>query len=344
MEKLIIQSENTLPPYRLVNSVVVLARIAARYGVHRETLLEGSDIDPADLDDPQRIIRIEQERIVADRLIQLTDVPWVGLEVGREYHFSANGKLGMAVMCCETVLEALKLIMAYIHLTGAYHQYIISIKGETGYARFRELTDLKDVRRFTCEAEIASVNSMIRIGYNNAAVFREIHFAYPQPVYADKYDEIFNCSVFFNAPENLIVFDAGHLYRPMLMANPLVRSAMEKECARLSARLREQDTLSARIYQELWACREDGFPTLDEMARRIYMSTRTIRRRLTGENTSYKAIQTEIRKSMASNLLLTTDLPMETIATRLGFSEPSSFYRAFKTWTGCTPNTYRASR
>ncbi|MBU0994560.1 MAG: AraC family transcriptional regulator [Proteobacteria bacterium] len=335
-----IHSSSRLPPFRLINAVAVFARIATRYGICSERLLAGSGISLADLDDPQKLIATTQEMAIARNAIRLIPVPWIGLELGKEYHFSANGKLGMAMMCCETMMEALKLALTYIHLTASYHQYFLKIKGNTGVAKFKEIIDLGDIRQYICESEVASLYSMAHLFYEDASVFKELHFAYEKPSYADRYADTFGCPIKFDAPVHLIVFDVDHLSKPLKLANPLVKNSLIKECDQLVSRLKEHETITARISQEL-SLHQDKFPTLDQLARRINMSPRTIRRRLMDESTSYKNILTDMRKTKAIELLLTTGLPMEKVALHLGFSEVSSFYRAFKNWTGTTPKSYR---
>ncbi|MBU1169513.1 MAG: AraC family transcriptional regulator [Proteobacteria bacterium] len=336
-----IRSSTTLPPSRLINSVVVMARIAARYGIGMTTFLEGSGILPEDLEDPGKLITIMQEKTLSRRLMALSKVPWIGLEVGQDYHFSANGKLGMAMMCCDTLLDALKLVLAYIPLTGSYHQYNLRIEGKTGYARFSELMDLEELQRFCCEGVLASIHTMVRLSNIESRVFNELYFAYPRPSYAEKYEELFQCPIIFNAPSHMIIFDASHLSKPMTLANPLMKRTFEKDCHQQLPLLQEHVSVTARIRQEL-ATHLEGFPTFTQMASRINLSPRTLRRRLLDERTSYKTILSDIRRSKAMELLRTTSLSMENVSNRLGFCEVSSFYRAFKGWTGSTPNSYRA--
>lgn len=98
--------------------------------------------------------------------------------------------------------------------------------------------------------------------------------------------------------------------------------------------------LADRIRHEL-SFGPDGYPTLEQLARRINLSPRTIRRRLTMENTSYKNIVSDMRRSQAMHLIRSTQLPMEKIAVKLGNSDLANFYHAFKGWTGGTPASFR---
>ena len=335
------RSRKTLPPFRLINAVLVLSRVAARHGIGWEPLFAGSGLVPDDLCDPLKRITISQELTVTRNLGRLLpQVPWIGLDVGREYHFSANGKLGLAMMCCETLMDALKLAMTYSHLTNTYHQYTLRVKNGTGYGDFKECIDLGDLRRPICEAEVTSLHAMAMLGHEGSTVFRELHFAYPRPPYGDKYEELFKCRICFDAPSHTIIFDAKDLDKPLRMANPLVKDAMEKECRRLFPLLQHHESMAERVHQELLT-HMDGFPDLEQMARRISLSPRTLRRRLLEERTSYKNILADVRKKRAVELLKTTRLPVDAVASSLGFSEVSSFYRAFKSWTGLTPSSFR---
>jgi AraC-like DNA-binding protein len=99
-------------------------------------------------------------------------------------------------------------------------------------------------------------------------------------------------------------------------------------------------TLTDKIRHELLFTDGD-FPTLNQLAHRINMPERTIRRRLTTEGASYKDILSDIRRQKAFDLIAAGDLSMENISARLGYSDVSSFYHAFKTWTGGTPANFR---
>ncbi len=82
-------------------------------------------------------------------------------------------------------------------------------------------------------------------------------------------------------------------------------------------------------------------PTAEQVASQLNMSVTTLRRHLQGENTSYQRLKNEARMEAAFHLLSCLDLSNNDIAERLGFDEPSAFFRSFKKWTGQTPGEYR---
>ncbi len=339
-EKFHIKSKGALSVLRPINNVAVFVRAAAEYGINPKDILAGSGIKMSELEDPHRIITTAQEIMIGRKLAQLAPSPISGLDLGPHHHLISKGKLGMAAMCCETALEALKLMLNYIDLASSYFQYDLTINGKKGCIRMKELVRLDDFRLYLFETEIVSVHTICAMILDDVRVFNEMRIAYPAPVYGARYKEIFHCPVFFDAPEHLILFDATLLDRPLKHANPLTKKILEKECQQLCERLNENTTLTDKIRHELLFADGD-FPTLDQLAQRINMPERTIRRKLTMDGTSYKDILSEIRKQKAMDLIAAGDLSMEKIAEKLGYSDTVSFYHAFKTWTGTTPANYR---
>jgi len=84
-----------------------------------------------------------------------------------------------------------------------------------------------------------------------------------------------------------------------------------------------------------------GMPSFTAVAESLHMSESSLRRRLQKENTSYQALEDEIRCEVAIDKLLTENAKVADLAEFLGFTEPSSFFRSFKSWTGQTPKSYR---
>jgi AraC-like DNA-binding protein len=318
----------------------VFVRAAGEYGIAPKEILAGSGIKMSELDDPLRIITTEQEIIVGRKLAQLAPAPLSGLDLGQHHHLISKGKLGMAAMCCETAFDALKLMLNYIDLASSYFQYDLTVENKKGYVRLKELVSMYDFRLYVFETELVSLYTICGMIMDDVHIFREIHLAYPAPDYAARYEKIFHCPVFFDAPEHLLMFDATMLNKPLKHANPLTRKVLEQECRQLCERLNENATVKDKIRHELLFT-EEGFPTLDQLSHRINMPERTIRRKLTAEGTSYKDILSDIRKQKALELIATGDCSMGKIASQLGYSDVTSFYHAFKTWTGKTPANYR---
>lgn len=88
---------------------------------------------------------------------------------------------------------------------------------------------------------------------------------------------------------------------------------------------------------------ETGHPTLEEVARRLHVSPRTLQRRLSDHGFTHSELVDEVRLSYAMRWIRNTPMPIAVIAERLGYADPGSFSRAFGRWTGVAPRTFRAN-
>lgn len=104
---------------------------------------------------------------------------------------------------------------------------------------------------------------------------------------------------------------------------------------------RTQTSIKDRVRTLLNKDVSNAMPSAEEVARHCNMSVTTLRRHLQAENSSYQALKDECRREAAFHFLSCFDLSNTLVAEKLGFDEPSTFFRAFKKWTGQTPGEYR---
>lgn len=180
---------------------------------------------------------------------------------------------------------------------------------------FRSITD----GRFECS----------RIEFEHERNERQAHVA-----------EVLGCDVVFGAEENRMYFPARFLSHPSPHAEPELLALHERLASEQVARLEKKDIVGQveRIIAELL---DSGEVTLDSVAERLDIKPRTLRTRLTEAETSFNQVLADFRYRLARQLLATTDESIDEIVYLTGFSEPSTFYRAFKRWSGMTPIEYR---
>ena len=95
------------------------------------------------------------------------------------------------------------------------------------------------------------------------------------------------------------------------------------------------------ICQLLLALLGSGYPTIDKVARLLHSSPRSLQRRLRKEGVAYAELVSRCRRNEAQRLLVKSEASVQEIAARLGYADPSSFSRAFMSWTGSSPRNYR---
>ncbi|MBN8885211.1 MAG: AraC family transcriptional regulator [Rudaea sp.] len=138
-----------------------------------------------------------------------------------------------------------------------------------------------------------------------------------------------------------VVFAREDAMRPFLTSNESMWSTFEPELRRRLADLEGPATTAQRVRAALLEGLPSGLVTMEAVARKLVLSKRTLQRRIDAEGTSYQEILKQTREALARHYLEKTALPAAEISFLLGFDEPNSFYRAFRTWTGTTPDSVR---
>jgi AraC-like DNA-binding protein len=170
----------------------------------------------------------------------------------------------------------------------------------------------------------------------------EVHFAHRGEAPAAEYERFFGCSVRLSAAHNQLLFARGVLEFENSHADPRLAEVLELHVQHTLAQLPHEDPFLVRARTLLASILTHNQASLERLAEELHTSTRTLRRRLELLGTSYKALLDSVRKDLALYYVRHTDETYERIAQRLGFSEPSTFYRAFRRWYESTPALYRA--
>ncbi len=167
-----------------------------------------------------------------------------------------------------------------------------------------------------------------------------ITFAHKSDFPLEEYKKIFRCPVELEAEENRVYFKKEVLNYPSSHAEPELLKLHEKYASAHIAKLEKQD-LVLQVNRVIAELLESGEANLDTVAERLQMKPRNLRSRLSEANTNFNQVMADYRCYLAKRLLARTEESIDEIVYLTGFSEPSTFYRAFKRWVGMTPIEYR---
>ncbi len=177
---------------------------------------------------------------------------------------------------------------------------------------------------------------------------RSVRLCCDRRVSQEEYDTIFGCPVYFGSEESEIWIDPQTLAMASPHYEPDLLHLHEQYAVSRLDRLARQDLIDG-IYNHLCRQFENDSPvnhvncTLDSVAKELGVPLRRLRARLAAENLCFREIFKRARYAFARQKLRQEKEPLEEIAHLTGFSEPSTFYRAFKEWSGLTPSEYRES-
>jgi len=168
----------------------------------------------------------------------------------------------------------------------------------------------------------------------------KIVFNHPPNTDLAEYRRIFQCEVEFNAPSFQLYFSPEILDYRSLNAEPELLNLHVKAADQHLARLQQQDFVRL-VRTQIAALLESAEVTLERVAEQLEITPRNLRHQLNTADTSFQRLLNDHRRSLAKRLLSRTDEEISEIVYLTGFSEPSTFYRAFKRWEGTTPIEYR---
>lgn len=333
----------TWPARRSAISVQLLTQFGLDQGLALDACLAGTGLDLAVLADPGAEIDAAQELLLIGNLVSaLGHIPGIGVKAGLRYQINTYGIWGFAMLSSATFRAAAHLGLRYLDLTYAFHGMRLEERDDEAHFILDPRNVPEALRGFILERDLAGVLSIQRDLTSIPVPLNAVHLMLPEPGDASLYTELLGIRPHFNATENRLVFDRRLLDRALPGANPQVMQRCEQQCQALLDKRRVRAGLSGRLRDRLLA-HPGRLPDMEQLASELHMTTRTLRRRLLEENSSFRQLLEEVRQALAEELLATGGLTLEEIAERLGYGEVSNFIHAFKRWKGVTPRQYRSA-
>jgi AraC-like DNA-binding protein len=171
---------------------------------------------------------------------------------------------------------------------------------------------------------------------------QETHFTFSSPEHRDELQIMFPSQLHFNRSANRLIFDAQYLDKPLVRSDQELETYVQNAPADVMTIPGSDSTLEAKIERIIGQRHPDRliFAPIHQLAEELGISSQTLHRRLKESATSYQKIKDNLRREVAIQKLVNERLSVEQVADIVGFTEPRSFTRAFKHWTGLTPREY----
>ncbi|RMJ02577.1 HTH-type transcriptional regulator VirS [Marinobacter litoralis] len=317
--------------------------MAEEKGVRRTDLLAASGIRNAQLSHPENLVTGDQFAELCRQALSRTGDPGLGLEFGLRLKFTTHGAMSQAAVSCDTLGQAIQVLMKYLHIRFAFLSMELSIEDDEAVVDLDILHDMPELYRFNLEVFLAAL-----LDVSNLLVGPRLfegsscRVKYSRPEGVALYTTLFGEDIFFNSGVNQLRFHKSCLELPMLLANPVARRVAEAECEEQSRKLRASSSVAQQVLQLLESIRDGRLMGLEEVAAKLRVSSRTLRRQLATEGARFQDLQDKVRHHRALDLMRDNgQMSIDEIAERLGYSDPSNFSRAFKKWEGVSPSAWR---
>lgn len=269
-----------------------------------------------------------------------TQLPHIGIELGKLAEPGHAGALGYLVQASASVAEALQAFQKYQAIL--YEGAASSATLDGDQIRIEWPLDYGYSTRESDDTLTAGLVSFLRHATGQYDLGPSaVGFVYDKPVDTQPYRDCFGCDVKFGLNCTFMTFPVAYTQYPMLKADPMLNGILKEKVEHQLAQRPQTEVFLRCFYQHLLLAMQAGEPTVETVARRMLMSPRTLFRRLEERDLHFKDALLETRRQLAEQYLLEKRFSHSDIAERLGYSEQSAFSRAFKSWTGQTPSQFQ---
>ncbi|MFD2229061.1 AraC family transcriptional regulator [Alkalimarinus sediminis] len=325
-------------------------RYAEDTGLSIPTTLHAAGLSPALISKENERITGEQFQKLIRSLIDQSNDPLLGLKSGNYVQPGSYSVLGYISMSCSTLKEAIDRVIPYEKLVGDMGVTTIGTErnDENNEERFLitwncAYTD-PIVRQHMIDNVLASWCNYSRWLANIEEGPLEVRLEHEKPAanLIEAYEKLFRCKVIFDQPLSCLVINQQYMDTPLRQPNQSLRKTLEEHASsQISILSDDSERLYTRVKNAIRSQLKQGVSRKDMVAELMGMNARTLQRKLQQASASYQQILDEVRQELAEDYLKNSQLPLQEIAVRLGFTEARSFHRSFKTWTGKTPGEYR---
>jgi AraC-like DNA-binding protein len=316
-----------------------LWELVRSFGQDPRPVFEAASVDPDIRFDANARLSRPQMNALHQAAFEATGDVALGLRVVTAYHPSHMGALGYAWIASRTPRDAWTKMQRYSKVESDTFRLTLSERDPEFHATYfwdGEWTPI-DSQIYTVMALLVHLHR--RVAGPEANPLR-VEFSTEAPADLSAFEEHFQCELCFRRPQELLVLPTDVLDCPSPRAHPELELATEEMVARYLANRDKTDILS-QVRAALFECLPEGNVSAGRIAAQLHMTDRTLRRRLDEQGVSFRELLSGVRRDLARRYLADDNLSLTEISYLLGFSEPSSFTRAFRGWTGQSPSDAR---
>jgi AraC-like DNA-binding protein len=328
--------------YPVVKLATIVDALAAE-GVSPADALNGVHLSKSALASPATRVSLNQVIECYRNAARLARDPRFAYHAGLRFHVSTYGMFGFAILSSMNFRQTMNFAVKYHQLATPLAELSFKETDDRGVWNIDPIPHPRvdaAFYKFLVELQFGIHVSLHRDVMGSSFVPRELHVTYSPPDDPQTYAKVFGCEVLFDRPENAFVFDAAWLGGAPTLGNEITYSTIIKLCDELMEDLDLRIGLVGKVREILLVnlMRPTSF---DAVAKHLHMTTRTLRRKLGEENTSFRKLVDELRMQVAIKYLRDTDLTIEETAYSLGFSDAANFRHAFRRWTNRAPLEFR---
>lgn len=308
----------------------------------REALLRGIGLDPDAPADPRHMITAADYYQLCEQAAHASALGVsLPLAVGDSMVCDDYGAFGLAWKSAVDLRGSYMRAVRYGEVLTSVSAHEVRTEGNKTFMILHRDGERRLGLRLSNEQTIVAIAKISREVSTRNFVPEAVFFKHPAPDRRDEHERYFGCPVHFEADRDALLVSEETLATPNRLGDAAICAFFDAHLETELAERSDRHGLNKRISIQISQSLSEGAPTVAEIARRMGMSSRTLQRRLSEQDLSFKQLVDASRRELAQRLLQQSQYSLSEIAFLTGFSEQSAFNRAFKRWAGQTPRSFR---
>jgi AraC-like DNA-binding protein len=322
-----------------VGGATALIPVLRERGVDPEPLLREAGLTTRAFDHPDNVVPFAALCRALRLAVERTGADDVGLRAGMRADLTSLGVLGYFIANSDTVGRGLQALRELLHVHDQGAAPFLFEDGAIAMLGYEVLDPgIAGAEQMSFGALAIGAN-ILRTLCGPSFKLRAVTFSYRSPADTSLFREFFDAPVRFNAERSALAFDAHWLHRPIKGADAYIRELLDAKLKDAVAVRRE--AFEERVQRVVRTLLASGRCGEDDAAKAFGMSRRSLARRLNNSGSSFRSVVDAARFDAARVILGSTQIAIVEVAARLGYSDSSTFARAFRRWSGTSPALWR---
>ncbi|HEX2530260.1 MAG TPA: AraC family transcriptional regulator [Burkholderiaceae bacterium] len=318
-----------------------IAEIIHTEHLDARTLFADAGLDIDELKHPEARFEPEKISVLWELAAKRSGNPAVGLNIPPAATPASFDAVAYVMMSCPNLRAALERLVRYLRIVSDAADITLHNNADSYSINVELYGGGRPVPRQRVEFVLATVLNFCRWLSGRDLRPLAADFANAEPADRVPYQQAFHCPLWFNASQHRLLFSHEDVMQPLPTSNPMLAKLHDRYAGEHLNRL-ESARISLKARELIIRRLPDGDPLRADIAKSLYLSERTLQRRLQEEGTSFNQLVDDIRHELARDHLGQHNVTLSQIAYLLGFADQSTFFRACKRWFGMSPGEYRA--
>jgi AraC-like DNA-binding protein len=308
-------------------------------GIRLSAVLQYAGLPSGLFDQPRVLVTTEELFALWEGIGRASPDPAVGLQLGTEVKPERFDTVILAALASGSFGEAMRQMARYKQLSCP-EEIVLEAGGDEWSIQFRWLLANNDEPTILTDLCFAWVLNIARCGTGTRVSPLRVELVRPR-AYTRALERHFGCPILNGAARNAIVFRAGDADLPFVTRNAELLAMLAPQLDEELRQHKGQETVPERVRATIQRKLTGRRPRMQDIARELHISSRTLQRRLQDAGYSFQQVLEQARHQLARHYLTNSQLELNETAYLLGYEDSSSFVRAFRTWEGVPPAHWR---